>query len=164
MLEALIKFSDRIYNKYQLNITKYKTLSGLAIAAYRSSYLPDNLRTEIKIVKGELETEIRKAYFGGGVDVFTNEVTNGYLYDVNSQYSKAMLQDMPIGNPILSLETNLDKIFGFVYGEITAPDAEILKVPIVPHRDPNNKLTIYPRGKLKRLIFSQEIKYALKYG
>jgi len=40
---------------------------------------------------------------------------------MNSQYPAAMLLDMPIGDPVLSLETNLDKIFGFVYGEITAP-------------------------------------------
>ena len=164
LLEALIKFKLSVYNKYNLNITKYKTLSGLAIATYLSSYLPDKFKSEIKIVKGELETEIRRAYFGGGVDVYINELTNGYIYDVNSQYSKAMLQDMPIGNPVLSLETNLDKIFGFIYGEITAPDTDVLKVPIIPHRDTNNKLVVYPRGKFKRLIFSEEIKYALKYG
>ena len=29
-----------------------------------------------------------------------------------------MLQDMPIGDPVLSLGTDLDKIFGFVYAEI----------------------------------------------
>ena len=139
-------------------------MSGLAIAAYRSSYLPENLRSELKIIKGELETEFRRAYFGGGVDVYINELTNGYLYDINSQYSKAMLEDMPVGNPVLSLETDLDKIFGFVYGEITAPEAEILKVPIIPFRYLENKLTTYPRGKFKRLIFSEEIKYALKFG
>jgi len=38
---------------------------------------------------------------------------------MNSQYSYAMLEDMPIGNPIFTTETKLENIFGFVYGEIT---------------------------------------------
>jgi hypothetical protein len=35
------------------------------------------------MIKGELETEIRKAYFGGNVDVFFNRITTGYHYDLN---------------------------------------------------------------------------------
>ena len=164
LLEALTKFKNNIYSKYKLNITKFKTLPGLTLAAYLSSYLPDNLKSELKIIKGGLEKEIRRSYFGGDVDVFINEVSNGYLYDINSQYSKAMLNDMPVGDPILSLETDLNKIFGFVYGEITAPEAEVLRVPIIQYKDPIKKITTCPRGKFKRLIFSQEIKYALKLG
>lgn len=75
-----------------------------------------------------------------------------------------MLQDMPIGDPILSLETDLNKIFGFVYGEITAPEADFLRVPFIQYKDPVSNLTICPRGKFSRLIFSEEIKYALNYG
>jgi hypothetical protein len=61
---------------------------------------------------------------------------------------------MPVGDPILSLETDLNKIFGFVYGEITAPEADILRVPFIQYKDPLEKLTICPRGKFSRLIFS----------
>jgi hypothetical protein len=103
----------------------------LALAVYRSSYTPLNLAPELKMIKGELEKEIRTSYFGGNVDVFTNDVTDAYLYDINSQYSKAMLEDMPIGDPVLSLETDLNKIFGFVYAEITCPDELNLKVPVI---------------------------------
>ena len=164
LLEALTKFGDYTFKKYNLNITSFKTLSGLAFAAYLTSYLPDNLRSELKIVKGELEKEIRKSYFGGNVDVFANEITDGYLYDINSQYPTAMLNDMPIGDPVLSLETNINKIFGFIYGEITAPDEQTLKVPFIQYKDPITKLTVCPKGKFKRLILSEEIKYALKFG
>jgi len=48
LLEVLIKFGENIFLKYQLNITKYKTLPGLAFAAYLSSYLPENLKSELK--------------------------------------------------------------------------------------------------------------------
>ena len=164
LLEALNKFKDNIYNKYQLNITKYKTISGLALAAYCSSYLPNNLKSELKMIKGELETELRSSYFGGNVDVFINEVTDAYYYDINSQYPKAMLEDMPVGNPVLSLENNLENIFGFVYGEITCPDEQTLGVPFIQYKDFIYKDVVCPRGKFKRLIFSEEIRYALKFG
>ncbi len=164
LLEAITKFSIKIYDKYQLNITNYKTLPGLALSVYKSSYIPDNYKKKIKMIKGEVENEIRKAYFAGNVDVFINKINKGYLYDINAQYPTAMLQDMPVGDPVLSLETNLDKIFGFVYAEITAPEAETLRVPFIQYRDPIKRLTTCPRGKFKRLIFSEEIKYALKFG
>lgn len=67
------------------------------------------------MIKGGLEAKIRSSYFGGNVEVYINKISEGYYYDMNSQYPKAMLFDMPIGDPILSLETNLNKIFGFIY-------------------------------------------------
>lgn len=67
------------------------------------------------MIKGGLETKIRSSYFGGNVEVYINQIGGGYYYDMNSQYPKAMLNDMPIGNPVLSLETNLDNIFGFCF-------------------------------------------------
>lgn len=36
------------------------------------------------MIKGEVETEIRKSYFGGNVDVFINKINKGYYYDLNS--------------------------------------------------------------------------------
>lgn len=67
----------------------------------------------------------------------------------------AMLNDMPVGDPVLSLEKNLYKIFGFVYGEITAPSEEILKIPFIQYKDPITRANFCPRGKFKRLIFSE---------
>ena len=164
LLEVLNKFSNIIYNNYSLNITKFKTLPSLVLAVYRSSYIPTHLIKDFKMIKGELEKEIRSSYFGGNVDVFINHITKGYLYDINSQYSKAMLEDMPVGDPVLSLESDLNKIFGFVYGEIYCPDENTLQVPFIQYKDPLGKMNSCPRGKFKRLIFSEEIKYALQYG
>jgi hypothetical protein len=116
----------------------------------------------IKMIKGNIEKDIRNSYFGGNVDVFINEIYNGFYYDMNSQYPRAMLEDMPVGNPIFTTETDLFKIFGFVYGEITAPMESELRVPIIQYRDEDGNVTC-PRGKFKRLIFSEEIKDAIKY-
>jgi len=164
LLEVLIKFSEKTFKKYKLNIVNFKTLPSLALSSYISSYLPNDMRSKLKIIKGELEREIRTADFGGNVEVYINEIETGYLYDINSQYPSAMLKDMPVGDPILSLEKNLNNIFGFVYGEISSPDEQTLQVPFIQHRNPFNNLISCPRGKFKRLIFSEEIKYALRFG
>lgn len=160
----MTKFNHNIFNKYSLNITKFKTLPSLALAVYRSSCTPLHLAPELKMIKGELETEIRTSYFGGNVDVFVNKITKGFYYDINSQYSKAMLNDMPLRDPVLSRETDLNKIFGFVLGEIYCPNEQTLQVPFIQYRNPLNRMTSCPRGKLKRLIFSEEAKYAINYG
>ena len=145
----MIKFNNNIYNKYNLNITKYKTLSGLALAIFTSSYIPYNLKTEVKMIKGELEREIRSAYFGGNVEVFINLIIKGYHYDMNSQYSTAMLNDVPVGEPTLSLETDLDNIFGFVFGEINCPNESRLRVPFIQHKDPVFRFNSCPRENLE---------------
>jgi len=164
LLETILKFKENIYNKYNLNVSNYKTLPSLALAAYTSFYIPSSLVPEFKMIKGDLEQEIRSSYFGGNVDVYINKIEKGFYYDMNSQYPMAMLNDMPVGEPVLSLENDLDKIFGFVYGEIFCPDENTLQVPFIQYKDPLWKFNQCPRGKFRRLIFSQEIKYALKYG
>jgi len=153
LLEALLKFSKNIFDKYQLNITKSKTLPSLALAAYTSNYIPKNLSSKFKMIKGDIEREIIISYFEGNVEVFINKVEKSYLYDMNSQYPAAMLNDMPVGDPVLSLETDFDNIFGFVYGEITCPNEKNLLVPFIQYRDPDKNLNTCPRGKFKRLIF-----------
>jgi hypothetical protein len=137
LLEVMLKFRNNIFKKYQLNITRFKTLPSLALAVYISSYLPDNLKSDLKTLKSDsLEKEIRASYSGGNVDVFINKISKGYHYDMNSQYPKAMLNDMPVGEPVLSLEKDLNKIFGFVYGEISCPNENELQVPFIQHKDP----------------------------
>lgn len=41
--------------------------------------------------------------------------TKAFVYDVNSQYTNAILEDIPVGNPVLSLSNDLNSYFGFVY-------------------------------------------------
>jgi len=57
LLEVVTKFNNKIYNKYQLNIyykTFFKTLPGLVLAAYCSSYIPVSLMSDLKTIKGEI--------------------------------------------------------------------------------------------------------------
>ncbi|RKP33912.1 hypothetical protein BJ085DRAFT_43042 [Dimargaris cristalligena] len=101
----------------------------------------------IPVISGIVEKDIRKGYYGGVVQVVQHKINDGYYYDMNSQYPKAMLNDMPTGKPIFTTETNLDNIFGFVYAHITAPDDNILKVPILPYRNDNDTTISQPRAE-----------------
>ncbi len=83
LLEALNIFNLNIYYKYKLNITNSKTLPSLALAVYTSNYINTNLENKIKMVKGELEKEIRTSYFGGNVEVYVNKIDKSYLYNLN---------------------------------------------------------------------------------
>jgi len=162
LLEILLKFSKNIFENYSLNISNYPTLPSLSLSIYTSSFY--NESNKIKMIKGQVEKDIRKSYFGGNVDVYINEVKNAYIYDMNSQYPNAMLQEMPIGNPIFTTEKNIDNIFGFVYGKITAPSEEILRVPFIQYKDSYIGNVTCPRGEFSRMIFTEEMKYARKYG
>jgi len=102
LLEVMIKFNDKIYNLYSLNITNFVTAPKLVVAIFTSNFYtkPNNLK--IKMVRGNVEKDIRSAYFSGNVNVLINKMNKGFYYDMNSQYPYAMLNDMPISNPSLS--------------------------------------------------------------
>jgi len=164
LLEVMNKFSVNIFNEYNLNITKFKTLPALSLGIFTSNFYAEVQNLNIKMIKGKVEEDIRNSYFGGNVGVFANEINKGFLYDINSQYPKAMLEDMPVGNPVYTTEKNLDNIFGFVYGKVIAPSPEVLKIPFIQVKDPKTGLVSCPRGEFYRMMFTEEIKYAIKHG
>jgi len=166
LLEIMIKFNEKIYNLYNLNITNFVTAPKLAAAIFTSKFYnyKESKDLNIKMIKGNVEKEIRSAYYGGNVNVLINKMEHGYYYDMNSQYPFAMLNDLPVGNPTFSNDKNLDNYFGFVYGEITAPDESRLRVPYIQLRDEKTDDIYCPRGTFTRFIFSEEIKEAIKDG
>ena len=154
LLEVVTLTSKYYFDKYSLNMTKYYTLPNLAIAVYFSNY--NDSDHEIKMVKGIVEKEIRSAYKGGIVNNFnTNLIHNAYYYDMNSQYPNAMLKDMPLGNPIFTTENDLNNIFGFVYGKITPPSRDRLKILTIEHSVDGN--IIFPNKPFYRWINSEQI-------
>jgi len=164
LLEVMTKFNEKIYNLYSLNITNFVTAPKLAAAIFTSNFYKDSDDLKIKMIRGNVEKEIREAYFGGNVDAFINKIDKAYYYDMNSQYPFAMLNDLPVGNPTLTNDTNLNNYFGFVYGEITAPNYERLRIPYIQMRDEKTDIISCPRGSFSRMIFSEEMKEAIKDG
>lgn len=99
--------------------------------------------------------------------VFKNRISEGYEYDMNSQFSNAMMEEMPVGNPIFTTERDLNKLFGFVFGSITPPSKDVLKVPYIQCREEDGTVTtpaFEDKKSFDRWIYSEEIKAALKDG
>jgi hypothetical protein len=72
LLEVMMLIGQNYFNKYSLNITKYYTLPGLAIAIFFSNY--HNKDHNIKMVKGIVEKDIRSAYKGGIVNNYNTNL------------------------------------------------------------------------------------------
>lgn len=161
LLEVVSKYSNFIFKNYGINITKINTLSGLALKIYLSSFY--KYKNNFKIIKGNIESDIRKAYFGGLVLTKLNykHKTKAYVYDVNSHYPNAMLEDIPVGNPVLSTSKDLNSYFGFVYAEIIPP--KNLDIYFIPLRDENG-IIITPNYSFKGIYFSELLKESILYG
>jgi len=168
LYQILIKFNKLIFDKFKLNIINYPTTPSLAFKIYRSQFLPKDL---INMLTGDIEIDIRKSYTGGAVDMYlptNNQEDKIYTYDVNSLYPFVMkTYDMPIGNPtyfegnILKYEPNA---FGFFNCKIEAPNN--LEHPIIQtHLKTKNGIrTVAPLGTWSGMLFSEELKNAIKFG
>ena len=161
LLVVVSKYSNLIFKFYGINITKINTLSGLALKIYLSSFY--KYQYKFKFIKGKVESDIRKAYLGGLVLTKLNYThkTKAYVYDVNSHYPNAMLEDIPVGNPVLSISKDLYSYFGFVYAEIIPP--KNLDFYFIPLRDENGKI-ITPKYRFKGIYFSELLKESILYG
>ena len=163
LLEVLNKVSLYYYKEFGLNITKYMTLPSLAKSVFGFNFYDE--KYQIKMIKGPLERFIRDAYFGGNVGNYTQEtkgrVNRAYHYDMNSQYPKAMLNKLPIGDPVFSTNTDLSYYFGFVYALITPPSEAELKNLYIQCRNVQGKI-VCPRTPFYRWIASFELESALK--
>lgn len=157
-----MSFNKIIYNRFKVNITRVRTISGLAFIIFTSKYYDDS-KTPIYLTKGKLDKFIRKSYVGGIVDIYTQYTDNlTYKYDVNSHYPNSMLNPMPGGKPVISSEKNLDNIFGFVEAIVEAPTEQELRVAILPVKV-DGKTLIF-RNTVKGVWFSEELKMAKSYG
>lgn len=112
--QVLSRFNELIFDKYNLNINNYPTLSSLSFGIYRAHYLKD---FKILLIGGQIFKDIREGYFGGHTDVYKTFGENIYVYDVNSLYPYVMSKyPMPVGN-IKYFEGDIyktqDKPFGF---------------------------------------------------
>jgi hypothetical protein len=124
-----------MFDKYQLNINNFPTLSSLAFGIYRGHFLKD---VKIPLITGQMLKDIRQGYYGGATDMYKPNSSGYsiYTYDVNSLYPYVMSTfPMPVGN-IRFFEGDILKImkqpFGFFEVEITTPNN--LKIPILMTR------------------------------
>ena len=53
--------SESIFERFNINMTKFKTLPSLAMAIFTSKFYNED--NEIKMIKGTVEKDFRSAYF-----------------------------------------------------------------------------------------------------
>jgi hypothetical protein len=185
--QVLSKFSDLIWVKYQVNITKFPTLTSLTFSIFRTHFLGD---TKIPMLAGKFYTDIKMAYTGGATDMYIpsnitffegmkalgskllKRFTKLFYYDVNSLYPYIMSKfELPTGKLVYFegdiYNSNLiidnivkDGVLGFYYCKVIAPLG--LKHPIIQLRH-NNK-TLAPVGEFECMLYSAEIVNARKFG
>ena len=158
LYQVLDKFNDLMFDRYQLNINKFSTLSSLAFGIFRAHFLKDS---KIPLITGQILSDIRQGYFGGATDMYLPSGNTIFTYDVNSLYPFVMANfPMPIGK-IRFFEGNIldimKKPFGFFEVEITTPTD--LKIPIILTRvtKKGQTSTMAPLGAWKDVIFSEEM-------
>ena len=162
LYDIMHQFNDTTFRDFKVNITRIRTISGLAFLIYTANYYNESDKP-IYFTKGRIEEFIRKGYYGGIVDGLTNYTDyETYKYDVNSHYPNAMLMPMPGGRPRISTEKNLDKIFGFIEAKVMAPSFEELRVPILPVKLDGK--TVLFRDTATGVWWSEELKMARDYG
>ena len=118
LLGGVMQKAQKIYSEqYNIDIEGLLTLAGLSLKIFRQNFYDDKA-FPISIPTKNQDTFIRRAYYGGHVDVYKPHGENLYYYDVNSLYPFIMKNyPMPCGIPVWknNLENvELDSLFGFI--------------------------------------------------
>lgn len=166
LYNAMILFAQTIWHEYGINLRQRKTISGLALLIYQSNYLFKS-KCKIPLVRGGLEKYFRSAYYGGSTHIAAHHCTKGFMYDMNSQYPNAMLQDLPVGDSLRIMSVSKDKLkdcFGIVLADIHSPKMEDLRIPILPRRLPNGQIEIPHNSKWTGWYSSEELLNCIQNG
>jgi len=70
LFSIIERFSLLIYEKWNINISKYPTVSSLAYAIFRSNFLPKLKDVKIPQIGGDIFTHLKEGYTGGSTDMF----------------------------------------------------------------------------------------------
>ena len=158
---ALTNSQIHFIEKYGVDITTVVSLPSLALKIFRLKFLSEN----IPILNSFNDSYVRKAYYGGAVDIYKAHAVNARYYDKNSLYPEGMCELMPLNVVQTIIEPDIDKFdidnfFGFLEVDIECPDT-ILR-PVLPFKHEGR--TIFPQGIINGVYFSEEIKEVLKLG
>lgn len=119
----------------------------------------------LPIIKGAAYKNMRKAYFGGVVDVFCKYGAHLFHYDVNSLYPAVMLNPMPGGQILFSTDHNLNNYFGIVFVTVNTIEFEnsnYKNYPCLPIKIDGRMYNTL--GKWTGWYFSEEVKFAQQMG
>ena len=154
---------NKIFNLFNVDITKNFTISSISMSLYRKNYLNNN---GIWLTKYHKYNFIKESYFGGLCNLHKPYYNKeSYYYDVNSLYPSIMKDKLfPIGKGkfLYKFDTlDINNYFGFIECYIYVPKE--LKIPPLIVRDSNGTI-IQAHGYIKGCWFTEEVKFALTKG
>ena len=164
LLAIMDTFNKSIFEQYDIQMTDCLTISKLALNIFLKDYLN---KSRVPVIRSNMYSDIKNAYFGGITEVYKPYGQNLYYYDVNSLYPYSALNSIP-GNICTYTEyfnsdevgslgrPNLDDLFGFFYCDIETDDSYLGLLPV---RHP--KGILMPHGKWSGWFFSEELKFAV---
>jgi hypothetical protein len=159
--DALTTAQAIYWQEFKIDIESVYSTATLSLKVFRTNFQDKN----IFILPQNIDSFIRKGYYGGGTDVYEGYAQLVYYYDVNSLYPFAMLNAMPHkalndGKIIDLSNRSLDSFLGFAEVKIFCPHN--MAKPVLPfHKDGK---TIYPVGTWTDTYFSEELKAVQKLG
>lgn len=183
LLEMMQMFSEMIYEKYFINITRAYTAATLSkMIFFKRYYKPESDSKRVYEITEKVDNYIREGYYGGRVEsFFIGEINNPvYYYDFTSLYPDVGRENMPVGYPNYTKEfkwgTNgvlYSKIenfgwvrfFGFVRAKVTGTK-EMLKNRRPLHGVIENHRLIFPyiNSYTELTLFSPELMMGKKMG
>jgi hypothetical protein len=169
LMDIIDKFAHYVYDIYGVQITDSLTISKLAINILYTNYLKDDRKSLPLINNPVIYDFIKKSYFGGICEVYKPYGENLIYYDINSQYPFVAKNSIP-GNKVIYMELlkgeiekgeslELSQLFGFFYCKVKCNNSYLGLLPM--HSD---NLLVLPNGEFFGTWFSEELKFAEKYG
>ena len=160
-----------------LDFLQSLTVSSFAMKAFRSSldkpifnpFVYCNEKNEKTLMQPEIFKLIMDAYFGGRVELFGNPPLDEVCckFDVNSEYPWAMYtKQFPCGkfftvkNPTTKELYRYNMLRGFA--DVTVDCPKDMVIPILPFRF--DKKLLFPVGRFRTQVTTEELKYALENG
>ena len=161
LYDALRTAQAVYWDEFKIDIESVYSTATLSLKVFRTNFLDK----DVYILPQNMDSFIRKSYYGGGTDVYEGYAKNVYYYDVNSLYPFAMLNPMPHNalndGKIIDLKhRSLNSFFGFVEVKISCP-LNMAK-PVLPFH--LNGKTVYPVGSWTATYFSEELKAVQNLG
>lgn len=167
LLEVMENFNQYIFINYNVQVTECLTISRLALNIFLKRYLGETL---LPVIKNKLVfSDIKKAYYGGVVEVYKPYGKNLFYYDVNSLYPFAALNPIPghkckyIVQIAGSLDLDKDELFGFFYCKVNTEKVDNKYLGLLPVHKEDGGL-IMPHGTWYGWYFSEELRYAQEKG
>ena len=135
------------------------SISGIAYNIYKNYFNKYNISLDLE---NSLDSDIRKAYYGGRCEVFGNPYKDEHVYhfDFTGMYSNRLKEDFPIGKPKKLLKPSWENKPGFYYIKVKSD----MSLPILPYRCEKTGKLLFPNGIFTGVYWYEEINLFILEG